>query len=674
MASLFGMLLDTMPFAAAAHAIRQKYGKWFNECEAHEAREFISMLAPDASFDVDLPEVNRELDTEEQPLWAFSHGGRDPAQVRAVYCRVHDADYVAHCVTEKIEWGLEDPVDSFQKAVRVTFASGGQVLLPLTTEHVFWKFRVRGGSIPSLGSGLWQLTSNLDSSLLVVFAYDIDPATGEIKKMDVERIRDTTVRDEVKKAMEAAKQLLGYGDKPGQGGAEGSDGGTTPPPQGEEAPPPDMNRPPPPDVFHPQPAPPEEEAKAPWGTTVLRGDFWPEAKEGSTASGPNQHTSVSGQVGQLCDVMTEPARLLVVFSFTTCCQRADFEAGGMVGFARCYPHLLVSATVPIKKIEASCHLDRPKELVTWAEPGREGSCCKPPYDGSSKEIRGLLVTDENNPTCLITKGGGPPLPFWSNMFAYMLVDPYRVPGPKKIHVVRTDRPQARVSDRGLVHRETVLGDAQDLIEKQPYQGEFDNVHIAPRLKLMNVDAVKVESILDTELRYPISDRAKWHFDEIAMAPFCAHDCLHMHWRWPRNADSKWVLGWGSSGPYQVAGAPMVPIGQDVWLWFRSDHRLTYHVTAPPCASPSNWTVLMHHGFGHAVAIEAKRKTELAMFAVNRFSDYCLASGWSGIDSNESTAVYYWMARYDVKLKDGKPYPVERVTWESADDLRDARDL
>ncbi len=650
MASLFEMLLDTMPFAAAVRGMVWKFGKRFDECEAHEAREFITLLAPDASLDVDLPEVNADLATDEQPLWAFSHSGSDPAAVRAVFCRVHDADYVGHCVAEKIEWGLEDPVGSFQKAARVTFASGGEVLLPLSTDYVFSKWQIRGGVIAENESALWQLRSNLDSSLVVVFAYDLDPVTGEIQRLDTDRVQDPKLREELKKAQQASRELMGgvFDSR-----SEVPDGAPEP------APPPDTG---------------DVKWNEAWGTIMLKGDLFPVGREPHGAPQGSTPQGVTGVVGTVSELITEPARILVVFSFATCCQRADFEPGGMVGFARCYPHLLVSASVPIKKVEASARIDRPHRLVTWHESDRDmtASCCKPGHDGWSPEIRGLIVTDANGDTSPLSQPGlTPPLPFWSNMFAYQVVDPYRALGPEKIHVVRSDRPHAR-SDEGIaVHREIVAGSDVEGVEKEPFQGEFDNVHIAPRLKLQHVSEVIVAD--SWKVRFSVSDRKKWHLDEIAMAPFCAHDCLHLHWRWARTATSKWTLGWGG-GPYETPGAPMVPRGQDVWVWFRSDHQLTYHVVAPPSSSASLWTVLMHHGFGHAVAIEAWLMTALAMQSVASLSGYHFDDGMQSVLPTESTAVYYWMARYDVKVEDGEARPVERLHWDSEEALRAARDL
>lgn len=671
MASLFGMLLDTMPFAGAAQALFEKYGRRFDQCEAHEVKEIINLLDPGASFDVELPEINADLGKEQQPLWALSHAGSEPAAIRQVYCRVRDADYVGHCVAEKIEWGLEDPVDCFQRAARVTFASGGQVSLPLTPEYVFWKFRISGGALSEDQTRLWRLKSCLDTSLVVVFAYDLDPATAELRPMDLARIQDPRLREEVKKATEAVKQLLGDAPVPGKGGAEGSDGGTNPPEPSEdpELPPTGADRTG--GSFPTVPPSESEPIDEPWGTTVMRGDLWPDAAELGSGGMIKAGGGVSGQVGEVRDLLTEPARLLVVVSFTTCCERADFEPGAMVGFARCYPHLLMSATVPVKKIEASAHIDRPRRLAKWQESERDmtASCCKPGHDGWSEEIRSLLVSDANRDTSPLP---GPPLPFWSNMFAYDMVDPYRFVGSERMHVVRTTRPQRRVSDRPLVIREVVAGFDQEVVEKEPFQGEFDNVHLAPRLKLLHVTEVIDSLTLDT--RFPVTDRKKWRLDEVAMAPFCAHDCLHLHWRWPRSSTRKWTLGWGNLAPYSTAGAPMVPHGQDVWIWFRSDHRITYHVSAPQSSFPTNWTVLMHHGFGYAVSIQDLFSTLLAMTAVDAFSSYYFVDGTTFVNPTESTSVYYWMARYTVKVQDGQAGPVERVRWENDGDLREARDL
>lgn len=660
MASLWEMLYRTMPFAAMEDMAM--LNRTPLELTAAEVRQHITLLPEQTGFYVELPAKDPALDPAEQPLWAFSYTTARPAEVGSLYCRVRDADYVGHHVADRVAWGVEDPGGLLRPEVRVRFQSGADLRLPLTAEYLLWAFRVNGGYIEEDRSKLWRLESKLDTSILAVFLFDIDPATGEMTKTDFERVQDPKLREELREVARAVKEL-----------------GTIA--AGEIEPPED-------DALQPEtvPLPPPEEQ--PWGTRVLRGaDFWPDHPENGNPTGaPPVPAGIGGVVGTGVDVHTEPARVMVVFSFTTCCERADFEPGAVVGFARCYPHLLVSATAPVSLIEGSAHIDRPKTMSKWHEEDRDmtASCCKPPYDGWTEQIGGLLVTDANDNANSVTPL---PLPFWPNMFCYYIVDPYLKEGLQRYHVVRTDRPDARDSAVPLVRREVVwvAGESSDpdglaqengVIRKEARQGMFDNLHLAPRLRLMNIEEVGDSDPHHLiQPHFAIDSRAKWHLDDIAMAPFCAHDCLHLHWRWGKFADKKWTLGWDATGPYQKGGAPMVPEGQDVWIWFRDRASFTYHVNAQRPQPTLGWHVLMHHGVGYAVAIQDRFGAGAAMFAVDGTSRvYFLSRDRVWVKAAESTAAYYWQARFAYSIIDGQAVPRERLSFPSEELLNQAIEL
>jgi hypothetical protein len=654
MASLFECLLKTMPFAAVEEYASANH-KSFADLTAAEVGQFVTLLPENQGFYVELPSVDPAVDRDSQPLWAFSYTTAHPAEVGSIYCRVHDADYVGHHVADRVAWGLEEPGGQLDPEIRVRFQAGGEVRLALTAEYLLWAFKVNRGHLPEDASILWRLESNLDTSIVAVFLFDIDPATGQVKKTDFENVQDPKRREELREMSRAVKELGSVPDA------------TADPPKGDEK----------------RPARLSAVEGDIWGVRVLRGaDFWPEHPEGGT-SNCRQPAGIDGSVGDTVDIHTEPARLMVVFSFTTCCERADFEPGGMVGFARCYPHLLVSATVPLALIDASAHIDRPKTMSKWHEDDRDmnASCCKPPYDGWTQDIGSLLVTDANRDANALV-----PLPYWSNMFYYYMVDPYLREGSKRYHVVRLDRRDARQSAVPLARREVVLktavlelgsgepSDEDGIVRKEARQGMFDSIHMAPRLRLMHVSRV-IDGTSFNSARYPAEDRAAWHFDDIAMAPFCAHDCLHFHWRWGTTAERRWTKGWDAGGPYRLDGAPLVPIEQDVWVRFRGRASITYHVNAVNPQPYEGWHVLMHHGFGYAVAIQAQFKAGMAMDAVDATSQvYFLAPDGDLVEATASTSAYYWKARYAYSIIDGRAVPRERLSFASEDLLNQAMDL
>lgn len=665
MPSLFEVLLDTMPFAGARGAAWRDHRKEIVDLELHEASEYLQLYEPDQHIDINLPQLNDDLDEHEQPLWAWSQASGDPATVKHIYCRIRGADNVGHRAVDSISWGLEDESLTFRRCIRVTQASGAQIMLPLTKDFVVWKWVVHKGYLPDNATPLWQLESILDTSLVVVFAYDIDPSSGAPMPVDITEAADPAQREMLRGAADAAKDLLSrvepvapsppppvpWGEDPqgGQGGAQSS-------------------------------------SSAPWGFRVTRGDIWSrsgkEPKSGPGSSG----SAVSGEVGETCVVGTSPGRVLVVLTFSFCCERSDFEPGGVVGFARCYPHLLVQASIPLTKIEASVRMDRPKHMDRWEEVGRamEANCCKPGYDGWYETISSLLVADTNWDDSYIP---GPKLPFWPNFFSHVLVDVFKNCGPTSFHVVRNDRPDYRESSEEWVVRDVVGAPAKKTFKKAPRQGEFDNIHVAPRLWLKKIKHISFASTLPTPFGaaapgptlYPVDPKAM-HFDEIAMAPFCAHDCFHMHWRWGEGTTAKSSFGWDGGLPYQKSGAALVPENQDVWLRFRSEHALTYHVIAGADDAPGHmdahgWQVFMHHGLGMAVAITGMIEMFLAQCAFDSLGGNAFFHDDEGkpINVSQSTALFYWVARYRPALVDGVLTAVPRITYgEGGLDL--ARDL
>jgi len=170
--------------------------------------------------------------------------------------------------------------------------------------------------------------------------------------------------------------------------------------------------------------------------------------------------------------------------------------------------------------------------------------------------------------------------------------------------------------------------------KVPRQGAFDSVHLAPKMKAPD------------EVLYAIDpDALRRSFARISMAPFCAHDCLHTHWRWGDWQTSKQTLGWEGWTPYCKPGAPMVPPNQEVTIRLEGA-QLEY--TARATKVPAGiWQIVFHHGSAYAIAASKiiKGLGETALMQP-------LAPGssfqWYG---------FYWRMRH-VFLRDGLFY--ERI--------------
>jgi len=132
--------------------------------------------------------------------------------------------------------------------------------------------------------------------------------------------------------------------------------------------------------------------------------------------------------------------------------------------------------------------------------------------------------------------------------------------------------------------------APSAVSKVPRQGEFDNVHFAPQMQVeLSPRSLPGLGTVFSGLG-PLG---------VTMAPVCAHDCFHLHWRWGKGYTKTYNLGWGPAGPYTEAGAPMVapnqrveidvPAGRAAYAWIWSP--LAPAIVVPPAVMPCGLVVL-----------------------------------------------------------------------------------
>jgi hypothetical protein len=299
-------------------------------------------------------------------------------------------------------------------------------------------------------------------------------------------------------------------------------------------------------------------------------------------------------------------------------ERNDFEPGGVLGAGRLMPHFMLVANLPVDSMEASVTLARPP--VT-------------PHVQMDKEEMTLnigsgLFTDRNDNVVV-----PPRIPHWDYIFDYYWTDP---PVGTEVKVVRRDRPSTRENkstikklairtSRGSFARAD--GYTPRALTKLPRQGEFDNIHMAPKMKLPASVVRKLPS--------------GWP-REVTMAPFCVHDCLHVHWRWGRASpdlmNPKWVRGWVGDQPYREAGAPMVAPNQDVTLTLPSPYSMRYtaRIHAPVAG---RWQIVMHHGAAYALSYSS------AVDWAEGGNDVLTPDLLGDDDENGQWALFYWHLRY-----------------------------
>jgi len=222
------------------------------------------------------------------------------------------------------------------------------------------------------------------------------------------------------------------------------------------------------------------------------------------------------------------------------------------------------------------------------------------------------------------------------------------------------------------------------IPKTARQGQFDNLHLAPRLKL-DADVLARKTGAKTFSGgdvYADTPTTKLMIDTIAMAPFCSHDCFHMHWRWSEATDSEWCLGWGhntaNAKPYTVAGAPLVPPGHDVDVTLLSATEVIYSESAlgetMAAVIPAlKWEIFCYAGAAYAQGISDWKTEVMNRFNMRTRNDLGYFSRTSPKLEYDlkHPPVFYWSMRYSSATEDGRPVEYLSLTDEELDQARKA---
>lgn len=524
MPSFYDLLEQTLPFHAA-RAGGVKPVRMTTDFAVVEP-------SPTDPFDPDnrLPGDSRDPDEiiENNLIWQFEHRHAAPAAFEnlRVWSRGMGMNY-SHAVPvlPRVEWGnvLVTLPPTGPKEPDVDAPRGAKRTLPLSPEFVVGAWYTPPSSMPGGGGGLWQLRTNTDFSFVVAFVFE-ETYDGTIVPLDMPEI-----------------EALGV-------------------------------------------------------------DFMPEA--GSRPICP-ELTIMQDTTFTVC---LEKSRWVVLVSLTTCRERPDFAPGALVGFARFYPHLMVMSNGDAQRVESSLYLERPAHAMTHGDP-EMGS-----------EIKALLVTDSNQNRSsmrFVPMFDELPIPVASNIYDYYEVDafdrirnrrPRRLGEEQRARLAPTElsdldasavedhpeqgigevtladarRTRHRVLD-GCVRRE---GGEAESISKCPRQGQFDSVHLAPRMR--------------TEFLHRIPDPpVDVVLEDIAMVFVCVHDCVHMHVRWAAWASDTITAGFDGDAPFEVPGAPAVPENQTVFASLPSPHSMVYRALADGC-NAGTWTVFCHHGAGYAI--------------------------------------------------------------------------
>jgi hypothetical protein len=637
-------LFETMPLAGVMGAFddpKDPSKNWDNATVADLVHHLASVtFHTNARLD-ESKQAAPSADSDTTPIWGFSPSG-DPAEVTQVTCRPRIDSFNKYVVLDKLEWGFasaDQPTD-FHHKVRVVF-KGNHLDLPLSEDFWLASFITQNGHNKPGQNDIWPLTAFHDRSIVHAFVYDLDPAPSTSPDPSRQRFFPIALGN---------KELLDFTER-----CKYLDS---------------------PEATH---------------DTRLAKDFLFADKLWDRAALPTPSATVPEDV----TVQAHVVRVVVACSLTLCRQRDDFQPGDPMGVGRIYPQIMVVSTGSLDRIEAGLKFQRPKQTTIL-----DGGQC-----GCTNEmlgpIGGLLVTDANKGNAMVDQPGAVathklaqytqystyvpgavkgPLTYLASLFNYYVVDPAReselrdVMIPLVYPVTNAAKNQEREACVGMVVRDcSDVGPVQHhlgnkfFVRKRPRQGAFDNLHLAPKMKVTLPIDFAIFSGIDGGGggREAFHSTMEWRMDEITMAPFCAHDCFHMHWRWgDGDNDEKATWGFKDRKSNMVPGAPLVPENQGVFMVVHSPFSVSYlaHVHVP---APDEWQCICHHGAGYGLTSgwQLDNVARMAM-RVLAGTDFHKMSGRDVVPVDvDDWALFYWTNRFTLnKNASGTVEVVERFSF------------
>jgi hypothetical protein len=595
-------LFDTMPLSGVADGVSRQTGSFKQATVGHLSglMRFMNALTP---FQLVSPRPRlKDPKPGATRIWSYQvpadpAGGPKqghPAMVTNIGCRVRDQNFNQFLVLDKLEWGsapIGNPT-AFRQSVQVLMdtdangKNGVQIELPLLERFRLMSFATLGENTGA--HPLWPLDLVHDLSILHVFVYEISRGAGALKSLS------ETEPQKVADLVNRLQRLTGSITDD------------------------------------------DEDAE----TFLFSDDLWDDSAIGQppAAKAPE---SVS-----LC---ARPLRIIVACSLTVCREKDDYQPGRPASVGRMFPHTMVVSTGKLDRVEAGVRFTRPAKMTLLD--GNKCSC-----DEMLSDIGGLLVTDSNGGGMVVENApGDAPHIYWANLFNYYVVDPFSDPELRNVAIplVRNDRPTAR-EDFGSVVRDCsdIPFGRQDSnatrITKFARQGWFDNIHVAPKMQVK--DQIDRISIRNHAAHQKFTNIQDWKMDTVSMAPFCAHDCFHMHWRWSNNGNTEsHTYGWGPKLPYQAVGRPMIPENHESFLVITGEAQFSYLERAN-LVEPQHWEPFCHHGAGYALAVGTK--VTMAQLATQILSPVLIETSKSLLadpffEVMGDWALFYWRARYTV---------------------------
>ena len=608
MASLMEQVFGAMPLAAAA----ANTAAWAGSFQAAKQSTLYYYCQPLPPGDFQGTPVAAPLHTgtaktdgnnKEIPLWSYAQGST-PNVFDKLGCRVVTDAFRSYVVCDEVRVGsslspvgLDDTV-----VVRVL---DKPYYLPLSPEFLIATFRTRDGlenparSSVQLAPGtppvrLYPLEATYDASTVHAYVYDLPIETNYIEDPDAPPVGEPV----------AVKSPLSVTDPDAYARLRGNLARASDVAAGVAAKK---------EEYANQKGPETEGEAELVQDTLLKDDDWMPVPEEVWAE----------TNGPTAGVMPLPARVLVLISLTVCRERSDFTPalGGMIeltGAARFYPQVLVKATIPVETIKTSVRFTRAAQ--TTIDDGSPCGCHE-----MKETVHPGLYTDRNGivpvphpagipfglPGVALGMASGGPT--WALIFDYYSLQTMeetqgiQKTGPEPITVVNPALTKKRTL-KDAVDRQGQGGSSD--VTKLPRQGAFDNIHFAPRMKFPpgtrvfynTWDTAKHPGILMGDVKVEAGHVVT--LEDIVMAPICAHDCFHMHWRWTDSSVQEPQMGWSESAPNAVPGGTMIPHHHTLQFRVEAENQFVLTETSLPDKPIAADTFELFYSFGGAFAVSA----------------------------------------------------------------------
>lgn len=339
-------------------------------------------------------------------------------------------------------------------------------------------------------------------------------------------------------------------------------------------------------------------------------------------------------------------RIAVVVTLVCGKERNDFDPKGVLGAGRINPMFMVLSNKQLKTVTATVKISRPArsrmDPDTPTEHQHNHGSMTMDGDVMLPEIGAVFFTDKNPSPNIFELISSPD---WTDFFDYYEVDPKIGESFVMVYPPKS-KPGGEVKDTTgnalevqtaeqafniLTGRPSGVKYSSYKVTKVDGQGEFDNVHLAPKMSIPDAD-LTVHSLLNRS-------KLLATVDKITMAPFCIHDCLHLHVRWGEGDDDKWNKGWTDQHtPSAKSGAPLVPPNQKVTIKLLTPSSISYTAEATDVA-PADWQIFLHHGGSYALS---------AGGAASGMRKWRNTAGFVSADQAK-WALAYWNFRYVVLI-------------------------